>query len=251
MCAGLAHAYPLLLKNLQNPNRSWLSVLLGLKQISVGMSVGASFDGWRTCNVCCGNIATAAESSLLSVLFANYEGIRQRKGQSSLADAQSYPLPFPGRLVTLHHPTPAQMKQPQRPQLPSMTLRLLTTTRLRQQHRLRQQTYTHTVPFRAETPEEHKQAKENVGKRQAAQAHWPAPYLMLYSNGSTMRRAFTKPSFWVSSRSFSRVQVTFWPFGKLGNRDPPNVWGFSCRSLQISWRCWIPLSYVGNPVFFF
>ena len=138
MCAGLAHAYPLLLKDLQNPNRSWLSVLLGLKQISVG---------WRTCNVCCGNIATAAESSLLSVLFANYEGIRQRKGQSSLADAQSYPLPFPGCLVTLHHPTPAQLKQPQRPQLPSMTLRLLTTTRLQQQHRLRQQTYTHTVPF--------------------------------------------------------------------------------------------------------
>lgn len=135
MCAGLAHSYPLLLKNLQNPNRSWLSVLLGLKQISVGRSVGASFDGWRMCNVCCGNIATAAESSLLSVLFANYEGIRQRKGQSSLADAQ--------------------------------------------------------------------------GKRQTAQAHWPAPYLMLYSNGSTMRRAFTKPSFWVCSRSFSRVQVTF------------------------------------------
>ena len=37
----------------------------------------------------------------------------------------------------------------------------------------------------------------------------------------------------------------------LENCDPPNVWGFSCRSLQISWRCWIPLSYVGNPVFFF
>ena len=237
------------------PNRSWLSVLLGLKQISVGMSVGASFDGWRTLQ------RLLWQHRHGSWVFLPLRAVRELRGHTPKKRAKQpcrcteLPLAFPWVPCKIAPPNAGTDEATTKATIAFHDIaapdyhKTAATTQATAAN-----LHTHTVPFGAEAPEEHKQAKENVGKRQTAQAHWPAPYLMLYSKGSTMRRAFTKPSFWVSSRSFSGVQVTFWPFGKAWKsvtRDPPNGWGFSCRSLQMSLRCWIPLSYAGNPVFFF